>query len=633
MKTNTPRAALFFILLILLIVVSGRDAAGQGASATPQRGAATPTPTPSRAPRKPRLGRAAKVNRRAGVPRSVTVRIATDQPFCNVLIDGVPEDRGTDEQGRVAIPMEPGVYDMSVTKSGYVTEGREVEVRLTAPYVQEERFTLRRVLLPLKVRTNPPGAKVLLDEGREGVSNAEGLLVFEKINPSVQHSLRASKENYADETVTVPPYKLETMVRLRRDLLTLKVKTYPAQAEVYLDGELKGTSDAAGVLIIPKVKTDREHALHVSREGYITQSVSVPPNYELFVIKLPLESGREATPEAQSGQGGAGQRPEVGGGDSGSVPRADAPQGEASGQGDGRTPAARSGEVPATTTQPQSVSQESVSGLLLEVELKFWDSIKASADPEEFAAYLKKYPQGHFDELARIRMNALLAKKNAAPQPATTPTPEPAKPPPTSAPTPSPTPTTAEKPTRASAERLLPTSTATLKPAPERPNPAPVPTPAANAQPAAAGAAAGAPTLEEAIGWLRDNFAAKFSYRETASAEGSDIELEPIKFEGCYLEWRNFANFYSVSLSDLDPVAVAVRTRVEAETMGSGGVWGVVLTSISSKYAFKKLEGGPGGQSKIFRSVLLLYDDREKAGRLATAFKQAIELCGGKAQP
>ena len=37
------------------------------------------------------------------------------------------------------------------------------------------------------------------------------------------------------------------------------------------------------------------------------------------------------------------------------------------------------------------------------VELAFWDSIKTSKNPEDFGAYLQKYPNGQFASLARIR--------------------------------------------------------------------------------------------------------------------------------------------------------------------------------------------------------------------------------------
>ena len=49
----------------------------------------------------------------------------------------------------------------------------------------------------------------------------------------------------------------------------------------------------------------------------------------------------------------------------------------------------------------------------LAIELSFWESVKNSGIPEEFAAYLNKYPEGQFAELARIRMNALAGKQKA----------------------------------------------------------------------------------------------------------------------------------------------------------------------------------------------------------------------------
>ena len=43
-----------------------------------------------------------------------------------------------------------------------------------------------------------------------------------------------------------------------------------------------------------------------------------------------------------------------------------------------------------------------------EFELTFWDSIKDSRDPAEFAAYLEQYPTGAFAALAEARQQALL---------------------------------------------------------------------------------------------------------------------------------------------------------------------------------------------------------------------------------
>lgn len=52
---------------------------------------------------------------------------------------------------------------------------------------------------------------------------------------------------------------------------------------------------------------------------------------------------------------------------------------------------------------------------LVAVELAFWESIKESTDPVEFAAYLAQYPEGSFATLAEARRQSLLEVKSAAP--------------------------------------------------------------------------------------------------------------------------------------------------------------------------------------------------------------------------
>jgi class 3 adenylate cyclase len=55
-------------------------------------------------------------------------------------------------------------------------------------------------------------------------------------------------------------------------------------------------------------------------------------------------------------------------------------------------------------------------------ELPFWDTIKESKDPAEFTAYLEQYPHGVFAPLAEARREALLAEQT---EPAADPAPEP----------------------------------------------------------------------------------------------------------------------------------------------------------------------------------------------------------------
>jgi formylglycine-generating enzyme required for sulfatase activity len=93
------------------------------------------------------------------------------------------------------------------------------------------------------------------------------------------------------------------------------------------------------------------------------------------------------------------------------------------------------------------------------MELTFWSSVKDSGDKADFEAYLKRYPDGHYSDLARNRIAAMgrAEAKAAAPLP-----PPPAPPPPA----PPPPPPSAPKPVAAAAP-------VPPKPAPPRPQPAP----------------------------------------------------------------------------------------------------------------------------------------------------------------
>lgn len=49
------------------------------------------------------------------------------------------------------------------------------------------------------------------------------------------------------------------------------------------------------------------------------------------------------------------------------------------------------------------------------VEMKFWESIEKSNDPKDFEAYVRKYPNGNFVELANNRVKSLEAAKKISP--------------------------------------------------------------------------------------------------------------------------------------------------------------------------------------------------------------------------
>ena len=74
--------------------------------------------------------------------------------------------------------------------------------------------------------------------------------------------------------------------------------------------------------------------------------------------------------------------------------------------------AATSAAVPAAPTAV-SAAQRQPPAASAEVELVFWQSIADSTNPAEFGAYLRRFPNGMFSELAQIRLEALRAGSNA----------------------------------------------------------------------------------------------------------------------------------------------------------------------------------------------------------------------------
>ena len=72
------------------------------------------------------------------------------------------------------------------------------------------------------------------------------------------------------------------------------------------------------------------------------------------------------------------------------------------------TSAAAPAGPPAVTSAQQQAPAASA-----EVELVFWQSIADSANPAEFEAYLRRFPNGMFSDLAQIRLEALRAGRRA----------------------------------------------------------------------------------------------------------------------------------------------------------------------------------------------------------------------------
>lgn len=233
----------------------------------------------------------------------------------------------------------------------------------------------------------------------------------------------------------------------------------------------------------------------------------------------------------------------------------------------------------------------------LAAELAFWDSIKNSDNPEEFDAYLKKYPAGEFVGLARIRRRTLESKRGEA-----------------------------ERQGGEQKQEAAPALTKTED------SGAPVAEPA----PQASVETRRAPTIEETLRSLQEDFSNKLTYTSTAPGEDANVvkvtsevvvEYEPLRFDNCRIEWRDRKDTLSVDLSELDALAIKVEPRSKPDTSYSIPIWNLTIKTAGGAPAIRANKGDGSGDIIYYNELDLQFGNKEKAERLAGSLQQAIKLC------
>jgi tetratricopeptide (TPR) repeat protein len=230
-------------------------------------------------------------------------------------------------------------------------------------------------------------------------------------------------------------------------------------------------------------------------------------------------------------------------------------------------------------------------------DLTLWDRIKNSDDPEEFVAYLKKYPTGEFIGLARIRLRTIESKRGGA--------------------------------ARLGREQKQEVAAAPTKKVEIVP---PVAEPAARTSLEARRE----PTIEETLRLLKEDFSNKLTYTATAPGKDADvvrvtsevvIEYEPLRFDHCRIEWRDRKDRLSVVLSDLDPLGVKVEPRSEPNTSFSTPIWNLTIKTVGGVPAIQAFKSNGSGAVNNYNGLDLQFGNKEKAERLAGLLQQAIKLC------
>ncbi|MDV2482001.1 PEGA domain-containing protein [Methanoculleus sp. Wushi-C6] len=175
--------------------------------------------------------------------------------------------------------LSPGTYSLRADRAGYLSDQSSVTVR--AGQQSTVQFTLTPVQQygSVSISSNPSGAYVYMD----GVYKGRTPLTLNSVSAQ-NHNIELDLSGYYDWTTTVSVtsgvtrYVNAQLTALPSSAGAIDVVSYPAGADVYLDGKLQGKTPSAGAYVISNVATG-SHTVRVSLAGYqdYTTSATVSP--------------------------------------------------------------------------------------------------------------------------------------------------------------------------------------------------------------------------------------------------------------------------------------------------------------------------------------------------------------------
>jgi hypothetical protein len=171
--------------------------------------------------------------------------------------------------------LTPGSYNLRADRSGYQSESTSVTVQ--SGKQSDVRFTLTPVQQygAVSITSSPSGAYVYMD----GVYKGRTPLTLNNVAAN-SHNIELDLSGYYDWKTTVSVvsgvtrYVDARLTPLPSSPGAIDVVSYPAGADVYLDGKYQGKTPSAGVYTISNVAVG-SHTVRVSMSGYQDYTTSV----------------------------------------------------------------------------------------------------------------------------------------------------------------------------------------------------------------------------------------------------------------------------------------------------------------------------------------------------------------------
>jgi serine/threonine-protein kinase len=197
------------------------------------------------------------------------LRILTNPPNATVFLDG--KNVGTTADGSLILQdLKPGAAKVAVRKTGYVD--REMTVKLEAGRASDQMFTLAAKGATLVLTTNAPGAEVFIDNTLRGTTDSAGNLRLEGVSAE-SRILKVAKPGFQERLSPLnlkPGEATSLQISLPAVAATvaasqalLSVSSAPADAEVYIDEQLRGNTPLSNIRLEPGTRKVR-----IRKEGY-----------------------------------------------------------------------------------------------------------------------------------------------------------------------------------------------------------------------------------------------------------------------------------------------------------------------------------------------------------------------------
>lgn len=192
-------------------------------------------------------------------------------PGVSIYING--KLKAQTNEPKISLELEPGIYELMVTKPGYSKETKRIELK------EDTMLTLiPKAFGEVEIKTTP-AARIYINNELYGISPLKIKL------PEGIYEIKFELDGYlpVKKQLVLKAFKSIEIHQTLMKFGTLQIETKPKTAKVSMDGTLLGTTPLSTSV------TPGKHSFKFELEGYLTQSTEVSVSQEPKRIFVELQ--------------------------------------------------------------------------------------------------------------------------------------------------------------------------------------------------------------------------------------------------------------------------------------------------------------------------------------------------------